>query len=32
VAQRIGMIRTGACDDDDEEIWAAELATLPSTP
>jgi RimJ/RimL family protein N-acetyltransferase len=32
VAQRIGMIRTGECDDDDEEIWAAELATLPSTP
>ena len=26
VAQRIGMIRTGECDDDGEEIWAAEFA------
>ncbi len=26
VAQRIGMVRTGECDDEDEEIWAAELA------
>lgn len=25
VAQRIGMVRTGDCDDEDEEIWAAEL-------
>lgn len=25
VAQRIGMARTGDCDDEDEEIWAAEL-------
>lgn len=25
VAERIGMARTGECDDDDEEIWAADL-------
>jgi RimJ/RimL family protein N-acetyltransferase len=26
VAQGIGMVRTGECDDEDEEIWAAEFA------
>lgn len=26
VAQRIGMLRSGECDGDDEEIWVAELA------
>lgn len=26
VAQRIGMVRTGECDDEDEEIWAADVA------
>ena len=26
VAERIGMVRSGECDDEDEEIWAAELA------
>jgi RimJ/RimL family protein N-acetyltransferase len=25
VAQRIGMVRTGECDGDDEEIWAADF-------
>lgn len=29
VAQRIGMVRTGECDDEDEEIWAAEFAVRP---
>lgn len=24
VAQRIGMVRTGECDDEDEEIWSAD--------
>lgn len=27
VAQRLGMGRTGECDEDDEEIWAADFET-----